>query len=677
MPRYKLADGTLMDVPEDLTPEESAWLKEQKAQPVSTLKDVGKSALSGVTEGALRAPFIFGDLLSLGARGVNKLAPGTFDPKYEKLVSDRAVEIGEDASGLRRHQPETDAGRYANAGGAGLGGALAFGPVGAFRSAPTGIAQPGAGGAVKDAIAKLLTKQAVTAPVVGMAAQGGNDLAGPAGGLTAGLTTQALATLLSRGMTPNHPAWLRKGTEAMGPDDWSEAFKNRQRLQDSGSTSYTLTDALPETAQARGMTRDISNTSGASVLTDKLAGRNSPGTQELVNGQLVAQNRGDIPTLLDDASAALNPTAPNIGAVTEQVAGLADDALGAAREARSAQYLPLLQQGPQVPKQDLVKMLLAIKAKAGGPGNLGTMDQTAMEAALKAINKTPLHPMPVQNVPPGAVQTVPPVGPPNYGANLEALSKNVKGLKQGVPTPDMGLNKAAGYGAYKLADEALKGVSPNYSQAMQVYGDATDQLVNPLKQGLVGQLAGLKGQPPSINSLPGVINRSPVEESRKALDSLVQDPSLRGQIARIVADANKRPMTSAGPTADATARARQTAVDLVDPQAAATYSLKTGAADTLSRLTAEAGADATAMQGLSQSGVAAVAAPFLELRNRMRLRMSEKETKVLAGLLANPTEENLKVWQKIATERPDLQPGMSAMRRLASVQGGVTAEGEN
>jgi hypothetical protein len=48
---------------------------------------------------------------------------------------------------------------------------------------------------------------------------------------------------------------------------------------------------------------------------------------------------------------------------------------------------------------------------------------------------------------------------------------------------------------------------------------------------------------------------------------------------------------------------------------------------------------------------------------------------VLVGLLANPTEANLKLWQKIAAERPDLQPGMSAMRRLAAVQGGVTAEG--
>ena len=675
MPRYKMPDGSLFDVPDDLTAEESAWLAEQQAQPVSTAKDIGKSAVSGLTEGALRAPFIFGDALSLGARGVNAVAPGTIDPQYEKLVSDRAVEIGEDAAGLERHQPETDAGRYTNAAANALGGTLAFGPMGAFKSAATGIPQAGWGGTIKQALSKALTKQAVTAPLVGLASQGGSDLAGPGGGLGAGVAAQLIATLISKGLTPNHPDWLQKGTEVMGPDDWSEAFKNRQRLQDSGSKSFTLADALPETAQARGMTRDLSNTTGAAALAQKLSGRNSPGTQELVNGQLTWKGRGDIPTLLDDASNALSPTPPNVGAVTEKVAGLADDALVGAREARSAAYLPILKDGAQVPKQDLVKMLLAIKAKAGGPGNLGTMDQTAMEAALKAINKAPLYPMPVQSGAPGALQTVPPVGPPNQGANVEALSKIVKGLKKGVPTPDMGLDKAAGYGAYKLADEALKGVSPDYAKAMQIYGDKTDELVNPLKEGLVGQLASLKGQPPSVNSLPGVINRSPVQESRQALGSLVQDPSLKGQIARIMADAHKKPMTAAGPSADATARARQTVVDLADPAAAQTYSLKTGAADTLSRLTAEAGADPTVRQNLSQSGIAALAAPFLELRNRMRLRMSEKETKVLADLIAHPTEANMKTWQKIASERPDLQPGMAAMRRLAAVQGGATAGG--
>jgi hypothetical protein len=678
MARYKLADGTLIDAPEDLSPEESAWLESQKAQPVSVLKDAGKSAVSGLVEGAVRAPFIAGDMLSLGARGVNAVRPGTFDPEYEKLVSDRAVEIGEDASGLQRHTPETTAGRYANAGGAALGGTLGgtlgFGPMAALRSASTGIPQAGWGGALKEALTKLLTKQAVTAPLVGMAAQGGTDLAGPTGGLATGLGAQLGMAALSRGLTPNHPEWLRKGTESLTKADWEQAFKNRKRLQDAGSTSYTLADALPETAQARGMTRNLSNTSGAAGLAQKLAGRNSPGSQELVNGRLVAQGQGDIPRLLDEASDALSPNAPNVGAITDQVARLAEGALKGARDARKAEYLPILQQGAPVTRQELAQVLSRIKSQAGGPENLGTVDQRAMEAALKAVNKAPLYPMPVTPAP-GALQTLPPVGPPNQGANLVALSKIVKDLKRGVPEPGMGLDKAAGYGAYQLADDALKGVSQDYAKSMAAYGDATERLVNPLQQGLVGQLAGLKGQPPSVNSLPGVISRSPATESKQALDSLVQDPSLRGQIARIVADANKKPMREAGPAATGTARARQTVVDLADPQAGAAYSLKTGAADTLSRLSAEAGADATAMQNLSKSWVSSVLAPLYELRKARHLQMSEKETRVLVGLLANPTEANLKLWQKIAAERPDLQPGMSAMRRLAAVQGGVTAEG--
>lgn len=74
MARIELKDGSFVEAPDDLTPEEKAWLDANRKP--STAKDVGKSIVSGLAEGAIRAPFIFGDALSLGARG------GQFDQRH-------------------------------------------------------------------------------------------------------------------------------------------------------------------------------------------------------------------------------------------------------------------------------------------------------------------------------------------------------------------------------------------------------------------------------------------------------------------------------------------------------------------------------------------------------------------------------------------------------------------
>lgn len=665
MARIELKDGSFVEAPDDLTPEEKAWLDANRKP--STAKDVGKSIVSGLAEGAIRAPFIFGDALSLGARGVDKVLPGTIPKDYEKLVSDRAVEIGEDATGLQRHVPETTPGRYANAGANALGGAAAFNPMSLIKLAPATARLPGVGSALTAGASRLLRTPTVAAPIVGMGAQAGADVGGPVGGFAGGVGTQLALSLLSRQLTPNHPNWIQDGTKSMGPDDWEQAFKNRANLEKSGSTSYTLTDAMPDNAQIRGFTRDLSNSSGADALVKKLAGRNSPGTQSLENGKLTYKNQGDIPRLLDEASEALYPNDVNVGQLTNQVADSAQGVITNAKTARRDAYLPILQDSPPVTRKQLAEVVAKIRQQANSPQNAGTVDQKSRVAAANALATTPQRPVPL---PPGLE------GPPVMGANLEALSKNVKNLQKGIPVPEMGLDRAAGYGAYKTADAALKEASPWYTQAMQEYMDQTTKNVAPLRDGLVGQLAKLKDRPPSENALTSAIARAPVEESSVALTQVATDPTVRSQLARVIADSNKKPLKTAGPGIEGVQKARQTAVDLSDPTAAATYANKTGAADTLSRLTAEAGADSTARANLSRSGVAAIAAPFLEIRNRLRLRMSEKETTVLSNLLANPTEQNMKLLQKIATERPDLAPGIATMQRLGSVQAGSIAGAE-
>lgn len=682
MPVVELRDGTRIEVPDDLTREEMQWLNQNRKNDTAT--DVSQSIGSGLLEGAIRGPLFVGDLGNLAVRGINKVRPGTIDPEYEKFTSDRALEIAQELSGVKRYDPQTTAGRYANAGASATGGAFAMGPGAAMRLPLGGAALPGASNAAAHVTSRLLSSPVLTAPVVGMAGQAGGDLGGPVGAAAGGIGSQLALALLARQMRPNHPNWIREGTSSMTPDDWQQAFDQRRKLEQAGARSATLADAMPENAQIRGFTRDLSNSSGAQPLVQKLAGRNSPGQQVLENGQLTYQNRGDIPRLLDEAADALVPGGVNAGQVTANVADQASDAMQRSRQARANAYMPILEQGAPVPREDLAAMIQAIQMRGRTPQNLGTVDQFASEAAMRTLQRTPLYPTPRPQVMPDLPSgTDLQLNSPNWttgqmptgpmGANLVALSKNVKDLRQGVPTPGMPLNRAAGQSAYQMADDALKGASPDYSRAMQTYGDMTQRAVNPLREGLVGQLAKLQGRPPSENTLPNVFARTPPSEVQRYATQVAPTQEMRNQIARMLADAGNQPMKTAGSGADRVAQVRQNIVNLVDEPTAQLFSQKSGAADTLSRLTVEAGADSTARQALSQSGMAAVFAPFLELRNRLRLRMSEKETMVLANLLANPTEANMQLLQRIAQERPEVTRALSTMQRAAATSAGVQA----
>lgn len=694
---YRTPDGQEFEVPDNASPEELAWLQQQGAQPKTppnVWKDIAKSLVSGPLEGVARAPYMFGDLLNLGVRGVNKVRPGTIDPKYEKLTSDRVMEILEDEGSIYRHLPETTPGKYAHTAGAAFGGAALFGGPRAFVPPGPSATSAGTLPQIKDLISRALRTPGVTAPVAGMAAQGGMDISdgNPAVGFGTGLATQLAMALGGRMMTPNHPNWIRHGTEGMSADDWNQAQRNLEELRQAGARQHTLADAMPETARIRPMTSDLSNTSGGQRLGELLTARNTPGTQIMSpTGQLQRFGAGDIPRLLDEASDAIGPQV-NAGTVNNQLAQRGSDLIREAKQTRFNSYMPILENAGQVPQADLARILLAIRQQAGNPQNLGTMDQAALARALESVRRTPLYPMPqppgAPQMPPGSAVMPPggpltalpgrpplaPPGPSEMGANLVALSKNVKDLKRGIPVQgEIGLDRAAGLNAYRWADEGLKATSPEYARAMQEYLTKTRQLVDPAKQGLPGQFAAMNN-PMAQGSANSILQNTPQQEISRTLPQLANTPELRQGLARVIADQNKRPVRVAGPEQIQTDKARQIVTDLVDdPAAKATFASKTRAADTLSRLTAEAGADATVRQNLGNSWVSKILAPIYEMRVRMNLRLSEKEARTLAELIGNPTDANMAMLRKIAQERPDLVAPLRQMGALSAVHTGSTS----
>jgi hypothetical protein len=692
---FRTPEGEQFEVPDDATPEELSWLQKQGAtpvEPVSKWKDGLKSLLSGTLEGAARAPYIAGDLGNLGIGLINKIRPGTIDPEYEKLTSDRVMEILREEKGIYEHLPETTVGKYANAGGLGIGGAAVFGGPKALVMPGKSATLPGLVSKGKDFLGRLLRTPGVVAPAAGMAAQGGMDLSdgNPAVAFATGAGSQLAMALAGRMLTPNHPAWIRHGTEGMSPDDWTRSKQNLSDLRQAGAQQHTLADAVPETARLRPMTADLSNTSGGQKLGELLSARNNPGTQHLTpGGQLQRFGAGDIPRLLDEASDAVGPPV-NAGAVAHQMGQRGQSVVQGAKDARYGAYMPILEQAGQVPQQDIARILLAIRQQAGNPQNLGTVDQQALAKALETVRRTPLYPTPqapVVNMPPGTSVmppggppaglpgpgAIPPQAPPQLGANLVALSKNVKDLKRGFPTSgDMSLNQAAGANAYRWADQGLKATSPDYARAMEVYRQTTENLVDPMKRGLPGQMAGLVDDPMRDGTLSNILRNAPQQEVQQSLPGLANTPALKRDLARVLADANKQPVSTAGPQQAMIDKARQTVTDLVDEPAKSAYVSKTRAADTLSRLTSEAGADATVRQNLGNSWVSKILAPIYEMRVRMNLRLSEKEARTLAELIGNPTDANMALLQKIAQERPDLQSALRQMGRISSVHTGTT-----
>jgi hypothetical protein len=666
MPLIKLRDGSQAEVPSDPTPEEKAWIAANQAP--STAQDVGKSALSGVLEGVSRAPYIAGDLLNLGVRGVNKIWPGAINPEYEKLTSDRVMEVLKDEGGIYSHTPETRAGRYANAGANALGGAVLFGGGPAAATAHL----PGTLNTVKAGLGRVLASPLAQAPVIGMAGELGGDLPrgfdesqpkNAVGSLAGSLAATLAGVATKRLLTPNAPAVVQAAAGSMTPEDWAATAANSARLRQAGATTATLADAVPPSSQLRGLTRDLSNAQGGSVLTQQLAGRADP----------VA---GEIPRLLREAQETAHPSAVNVGQLGQQVGQAGQQAVDAARAARLAAYQPILNNAPLVPQADISRTLLKLKEQAANPQNLGTMDQRALEAAMLGIGKTPLYPMPLApRVPGGGLPaTVPPLAnqAPGLGANLTALSKNVKEMRKGLPTGPVTLDREAGLKAYGIANEALKEGSPAYARAMAEYARLSDELVNPVRQGLPGQLSSLAGGAMTETGLPQVLARSSPEEVLRVLPGLVPDPAMRGQIARALLEAHPNTMTTAGQAATRTQGARQVAQGLVPPQAAQTIGDKTWAADQLAKLSAEAGLDSSARQQLGQTWLGWLQ-PFGETGRRSRLARNAKETEVLSELLGNNTENNLAILRAMARKPPEGDTLRAAIARAAAMQGAMTS----
>lgn len=621
MATYKLGDGSFIDGPDKPNAEQSAWLQSQggvaKGSP-SVMKDVAKQGLTGLVEGAVRAPFIGADLLHLAGKGIEGTWPGLLPPAMKpsaEVPSSWALNKLIKTTGIEPPAAETTAGKYANSIGNGIGGSvLGLGP-GAFV----------ANGA-KSMIAKLLTNPAMQNAAIGGVSGGMGELAGQASAgfdpqqeqsgvaRAVGSLAPVLAAAVGRHVTaPTYDKSIYQAGKDLTPQDFVKAQARAAELKAAGADSATLTDTLPLTSPLRPITQQIAATPGGSEVYHKIAGR----------------TEGNIKTLLTDAKNDAQGAA--VPGYTGSLTGNERDVAIAnmARQNRTGALRNELQGAGPIDEQQLSAVVKALQQRASNVANAGTDDALYAASGAGAVKGMPPLPgtgKPPMQLPPndpyaslrgaGFQGELPPVpmAPVKAGVpaqyNLEALSKKVKSLEmQGAMAGGEGpagavLKNAAAVQASKTADTALKGISPEYDAAMAAY----------------------KTKSPHVD-VARIFEENKLQPQAGAQSSTLQSDIVREQLSKALAKIN--------------------------PQVEKNVSAKISAADTLDQLHPVAGMTDT-QQAFGNTAASIAVSPHQGLKNWLKTRGRDAANKEVGHILANPTAENYQLLKAMVARDPSL-----------------------
>lgn len=645
MATYVDPQGREFEVPDDPTPQETAEIRQMQLRPKGDehhgKKDFAKSAISGGLEGVVRAPLIGGDLAKLAMLGVNKLRPGTVEPEtMEQFGSQGWIDAFKgspqdkwlrDKLGLEAaYEPQTKAGRYGKAVSSAVTGGATMGGMGA---AP-GLMQSGAQGLNAARVALTPGMLAINGGAGAAAELGydvsrgfddtkeGNPLAALAAGMGAGTTGQIFRTIRA----PNLDQVLYNALKGTGKDEWTASRADLKDFKQSGSQSFTLADLPKLQSRIGGLARGMSNATGGDLLQQKLS------LQQRMNT--------DIPKLMKDTLEGTHSAPVDPREIAELMATRGTARVDGAKRQRFTALAGNLDNAGSVNPVDLLRETNATVRKAMiQPGNQSVGTRQALDAAEEAL-------IGKKNLPPMIAQATPNV------LNVRSLSHNVKSLRD-VPTREAGNPKTAMRNsdrdlAATQADEALKRASPGYRQAMQQYGDTTENLVNPLKKSLPGMMSDAK----SFDGVMERLRKVPADKLQAEINSmgLTDDEVLR--LAKAVGT-NLHPVPNMAMAGDMRDREIFTKlVDYVDPDLAKHLGKKVSVADALSRLSSEHSSDRTLGLNLSKNAVSNMVNPFGTISLRAGLRTSEKQTAQISELIGNPTPQNLAKLQELSKVDP-------------------------
>ena len=735
MPAYKLPDGRVFDAPDKLTPEQSAYFEAEgaKKQTPNGWADAFKAGMSGLYEGAVRTPFILGDLSTAGMNLVDR----TFnkDAPQRRMQSDQVLDILREKTGKELYVPETTAGRYANSVGNAVGGSF-LGGTGALRGVPALTRAPGVGNAVKDVVARSLQT-----PVVGAAAAGGaSELAGdasrgfdttreqnPIARLAGGVTGAVGSGVAARMAAPRYENMIHQATKELSPADFAAAQKLNTEMKAAGATVQTIPDTLPSTSSLRGVAQEISNAPGGQALNTKLAGR----------------DEGEISRLLGEAKGQMQRSAvPNVS-MLPGAPGADQFIADVAKSNRTSAMLPDLRNAPLLEEQKLQSIVEALQKRSSLPRNAGTDDARYSSGAASAVNSLPRYRIPSTELAltksleltpakafgPGTLVSQ---GDGNYSYSQTQLGVEVPRL----PSPYVALPPMVGKDLQVSGAPGTTGLPASISPAPKIDGplvkaipildvpyaradsrfkfpsDGSITDINPIAPALkppyperhIPKGVNLEALSKVVKSLQNV-DAMPTGPAGQVLKNSAalgaagaasgelkrQSPAYRAamekygelspqfELTQLLADNKLKPVANTAKSSLATDNAREQIASLmsrIDPANAPMVSGKLQAADQLSKLRGEMGAANLEAQ-YGTTPIAKLAAPFSSISRASNIGMRLGINEQVAGLLANPTPANYRILEQMSRNDPALRKILADFGRVGSVNAVTQTQGSN
>lgn len=543
MPRditVTFADGSstiYKGAPDDVTPE----MVTERAQKEHGLQVTGldggkgnalergaKLAGSAAVRGAAALP-------ALGVDAVNYLAEGKgpigFGLKYIRALTGadepKPMAMSKALSEFGT-KPETTGEKYAASTIEGVAGALA-GPGG--LAAPIRSAIMGAGAGVGSEVGGQLT--------------GDNILGRVAGALAGGGVTGAISSLASR-LRPQSADLAREAMEGLDPKMLKAAVEMQARAKASG-VNMDLAQAM----EAIG-----APASNLTTLRNVLANsRHGTDTQAMLR-----QQPRELEMLADTAVAGLPGPQWGQGAAANAVQEAATKTVNAAKAQRSGEVSGLYAKVGELPEAARKALLTTIDNLMDKPGSTDAFNSAAKELRAKIAGQastaedkavadalTKLASAPRGKAKALAAQEVKVAteaarnvqAKPLMAADVDTAISDATGPFRGTPLSPVD-PKSAGQ-VKNLAgtvNRQLQELSPEIRAAEQRFGQLSEELVNPIKQSVVGRLATQKGALPDVEAstakLEGIFSKGSDAQVAEAARDI---PKMFNELRKVDPDA--------------------------------------------------------------------------------------------------------------------------------------------
>lgn len=474
MATVQMPDGTLVDMPDNPTPEQLASLKQiaagtpAPAPSPGLLESVGRKLVEGY--GKTAGSLIYGipAAIALGTNKLGEMLDFRGHTPEQKAAVDRNRGYNSAAAGAGLLQSMSQEQKpYEQIGASstiqGLPGSFLEGVGGAATMGvnPTGLLMGGMGN--------------LGAEVAGRLGEGGplSRVAGALAGGVAGGAGVGVAKRLASTLSPNATNIAKEMVEGITPEMLAKAQAFQAKAAAGGApggVNIDLAQALEATGAPAGNVTAVRNF---------LAGRRQ--------GDATQATLREQPGQLSVAADLFAGSAPGENFGTQVAANdlqkAATGTVNAAKADRSAAVRPLYEQAGELNDRVRQNMQVAIGDAMGQPG-LTPAAKSAMEDTLATLRNSPSTDAPMTHA-------------LDFDTTISTLSGKFKGTPLTPVDP-----KSAGQVknlAGKLND-ILQAASPELKQAETRFGQISQDVIDPLKQGPVGQFATPRGYLPDTQA---------------------------------------------------------------------------------------------------------------------------------------------------------------------------------